>query len=153
MTWTEFIKQAEEWRAVVNAAMNINVPFNAGNFWTSWGSVTWSLRSLLQVVSWWVSNWQSNFGTFSCLWNTHSKGKGARCWWGSWLRHCAKSQKIVGSTPDGVIEIFHWHHPSGRTIALGSTQPLTEMSTRNISWGGVLKAAGSYCCDTEHLEV
>ena len=25
---------------------------------------------------------------------------------------------------------------SGRTVALGSTQPLTEMSTRNISWGG-----------------
>ena len=24
--------------------------------------------------------------------------------------------------------------PSGRTMALGLTQPLTEMSTRNISW-------------------
>jgi hypothetical protein len=24
----------------------------------------------------------------------------------------------------------------GRTVALGSTQPLTERSTRNISWGG-----------------
>jgi len=31
--------------------------------------------------------------------------------------------------------IFHWHNSSGRTMALGSTQPLTEMSTRNISWG------------------
>ena len=29
----------------------------------------------------------------------------------------------------------HWHNLSGRTVALGSTQPLTEMSTRNISWG------------------
>jgi hypothetical protein len=29
---------------------------------------------------------------------------------------------------------------SGRTITLGSIQPLTEMTTRNISW--VLKAAG-----------
>jgi len=28
-----------------------------------------------------------------------------------------------------------WHNPSGRTVALGSTQPLTEMSTRCISWG------------------
>jgi hypothetical protein len=28
----------------------------------------------------------------------------------------------------------------GRTMALGSTQPLTAMSTRNISWG--VKAAG-----------
>jgi hypothetical protein len=27
-------------------------------------------------------------------------------------------------------EIFHRHNPSGRTMALGSTQPLTEMSTR-----------------------
>jgi hypothetical protein len=27
-------------------------------------------------------------------------------------------------------------------MALGSTQPLTEMSTRNISWG--VKAAGAY---------
>ena len=31
--------------------------------------------------------------------------------------------------------IFHWHNPSGRTMVLGSTQPLTEMSTRNVSWG------------------
>ena len=30
---------------------------------------------------------------------------------------------------------------AGRTVALGSTQPLTEMSTRNISWG--VKAAGA----------
>jgi hypothetical protein len=27
------------------------------------------------------------------------------------------------------------HNPSGRTMALGLTQPLTEMCTRNISWG------------------
>ena len=55
--------------------------------------------------------------------------------WRSWLRHCATSQKVAGSIPDGVIGIFHWHSPSGRTVALGSTQPLTEMSTGNISWG------------------
>jgi hypothetical protein len=41
----------------------------------------------------------------------------------------------VGSIPDGVIETFHSHNPSGRTMALGSTQHLTEMSTRNIYWG------------------
>jgi len=27
-------------------------------------------------------------------------------------------------------------NPPDRTIALGSTQPLTEMSTRRIPWGG-----------------
>jgi hypothetical protein len=30
--------------------------------------------------------------------------------------------------------IFHRHNPSGRTMDLGLTQPLTEISTRNISW-------------------
>jgi hypothetical protein len=29
------------------------------------------------------------------------------------------------SIPDGVTGIFHWHNPSDRTVALGSTQPLT----------------------------
>jgi len=47
--------------------------------------------------------------------------------------HCATSRKVAGSIRGGVIGIFHRHNPSGRTIALGSTQPLTEMSTRNIS--------------------
>ena len=35
----------------------------------------------------------------------------------------------------GFTGIFHWHNPSGRTMALQSAQPPTEMSTRNISWG------------------
>ena len=48
---------------------------------------------------------------------------------------CATSRKVAGSIPDDVIEIFHLHNPSVRTMALGLTQPLTEMSTRNISWG------------------
>ena len=54
--------------------------------------------------------------------------------WRSWLRHCATRRKVAGSILDGVIEIFHEHNPSGRNMALGSTQPLKEMSTRNISW-------------------
>ena len=55
--------------------------------------------------------------------------------WRSWLRYCATIRKVAGSIPDGVTGIFHWHNPSGLTMALGLTQPLTEMSTRNISWG------------------
>ena len=55
--------------------------------------------------------------------------------WRSWLRHCTTSWKVTGSIPDGVTGIFHWHNPSGHTMALRLTQPLTEMSTRNISWG------------------
>ena len=56
--------------------------------------------------------------------------------WLSWLKHCATSRKVGCSIPDGVIGIFHWHNSSGCTMALGLNQPLTEMSTRNISWGG-----------------
>jgi len=59
---------------------------------------------------------------------------------GSWLRHCATIWKVAASVPDGVTEIFYAHSPSGLTINLRSAQPLTEMSTRNISWE--VKAAG-----------
>jgi len=43
--------------------------------------------------------------------------------------------KVAVSFPDGVIGIFHRHNPFGRTMVLWSTQPLTEISTRKISWG------------------
>ena len=72
-------------------------------------------------------------------------------WWRSWLRHCATSRKVAGSIPDGVIGILHWHNPSGHTMALGLTQPLAEMSTRNISWG--VKVAGAYGWQPYHLQV
>jgi len=52
-----------------------------------------------------------------------------------WLRRCATNRKVAVSIPDGVSGIFHLHNTSDRTMALGSTQPLTEMSTRSISWG------------------
>jgi hypothetical protein len=32
---------------------------------------------------------------------------------------------------------------SGRTMALGSTDPFTELNTRNVSGGGGVKAAGA----------
>jgi hypothetical protein len=34
---------------------------------------------------------------------------------------------------------FNWPNPCSRTMALGSTQPLTEMSTRKIPGGGGVK--------------
>jgi hypothetical protein len=63
------------------------------------------------------------------------------CWrnealrWRSRLRHCATIRKVAGSIPNVDTGIFHWHNPNGRTKALWSTKPLTEMSTRNISGG------------------
>jgi hypothetical protein len=62
--------------------------------------------------------------------------------WRSWLKHCATNRKVAGSISDGVSGITHRHNPFGRTTALGSTQPVTEMNTRNMSWGGGVKAAG-----------
>jgi len=58
--------------------------------------------------------------------------RGGAVVWG----HCATSRKVVSSIPDGVTGICHWHNASSRTMAVGLTQPLTEMSTRNIAWGG-----------------
>jgi hypothetical protein len=48
-----------------------------------------------------------------------------------------QSRKVAGSRPDEV-DFSNLPYPSGRTMALGSTQPLTEMSTRNLkkeTWG------------------
>ena len=53
-----------------------------------------------------------------------------------WLRCCATNRKVAGSIPTGVIGIFHLHKILPIAIcSLGSTQPLTEMTTRSISWG------------------
>jgi hypothetical protein len=43
---------------------------------------------------------------------------------------CCKP-KVTGSSPDE-MDFFNWPNPSGRTMALGSTQPLIEVSTRNL---------------------
>jgi len=50
-----------------------------------------------------------------------------------------------------VIGIFHCHNPSGRTMALGSTQPLPEMSTINNSW--TVNAAVAYDWQPYNLHV
>ena len=45
------------------------------------------------------------------------------------IKNCDKSRKVACSIPDGVTGIRHWHNPSGRTMALGSTKPLTDIFT------------------------
>jgi hypothetical protein len=47
----------------------------------------------------------------------------------------ATSQRVAGSIPDEVIGFFSWPDPSSCTMALGSTEPLIEMSTRNLPGG------------------
>jgi hypothetical protein len=46
--------------------------------------------------------------------------------------HYATSQQVAGSVPDEIIGFFSWPDPSSHTLALASSQPLTEISTRNL---------------------
>jgi hypothetical protein len=55
----------------------------------------------------------------------------------SWLRHYATSWKVACSFPDEVTGFFNWPNPSSCTTELGSTQPLTELSTRKLPEGEV----------------
>jgi hypothetical protein len=41
-------------------------------------------------------------------------------------------KKVAGSIADEVTRFFNLPNPSSRTMALGSTQSRTEMSTRNL---------------------
>ena len=54
-----------------------------------------------------------------------------------WLRHCATTPTVAGSMV--LWEFFIDLSPSGRTMALMSTQPVKDVSNRNISSG--VKAA------------
>jgi hypothetical protein len=57
------------------------------------------------------------------------------------LRHCGICQKAMASIRNMVIGIFHSRNPTGRSMALESIHPLTEMSTTGISLR--VKAAGA----------
>ena len=58
-----------------------------------------------------------------------------------WLKCCATNRKVAGSIPAGVSGFLIDTKSFRSHYGLGSTQPLTEMSTRNISWG--VKAVGA----------
>jgi len=60
-----------------------------------------------------------------------------------WLGHCATSRKVAGSIPEVVIGFFNPFKLSGPVMALWSTQPLTEMNIRCISWGWGVNAVGA----------
>ena len=73
-----------------------------------------------------------NFQWHPCCWTLKNKvfTEWSR-WWRRWLSHCA------GFIDNVVVGIIRSLNSSGRTIALGSNLPLTEMSTRDISWWGL----------------
>ena len=51
MDWIGLAQHRERWRTLVNAVMNIRVPWNAGNFLTSCKPVSFSRRTLHHAVS------------------------------------------------------------------------------------------------------
>jgi hypothetical protein len=64
---------------------------------------------------------------------SHSMDGGMR--YRSWLGHYPTSRKVAGSIPDEVTGFFNWPNSSSRTMTLRLSQPLTEMSTRNLPGG------------------
>jgi hypothetical protein len=71
---------------------------------------------------------------FYFLFNSHSPFTGA-CGsivgWGSMLQAGRSQVRFLMTS----LDFLYWPNPSSRTMALGSTQPLTEMSTRNLPGG------------------
>ena len=54
----------------------------------------------------------------------------ARCGAGGWGTALHTEGSRVRFPPC----VLHWHNPSGRTMTMRSTPPLTEMCTRDITW-------------------
>jgi hypothetical protein len=53
------------------------------------------------------------------------------------VRHYATSRQIVGSIPKEAIQFLNSYNSSSRSMTLGSTQLLTEISTRILPGGKV----------------
>jgi hypothetical protein len=55
--------------------------------------------------------------------------------WCGWLMALRYKTQSRGFDSRWVNQVFHLHNPAGCTTALGSTRPLTDMSTSSIPCG------------------
>ena len=51
MDWIDLAQDRDRWQALVNAAVNLRIPHNTGNFLNNWGPIGFWRRSLLRGVS------------------------------------------------------------------------------------------------------
>jgi hypothetical protein len=134
-------KQSEPRQVLVMLRVTVSQSVLASNpKWGSWPDLCAGLWHLLSLSSWsfpseermglslpytvctvYVTILYRNLQKYMCIWNVHY----------------ATSRKVAGSITDEVTKFFSLPNHSSCTTVLGSTQPLTEMSTRNLLGGWV----------------
>jgi hypothetical protein len=101
---------------------------------TGWAVIGFSGKILLSVISLWNNG---EFYINKKFWEeliSYFPWYGARVSvvrWGTMLQAWMLRVRI----PMRSLDFFSWPNPSRRAMALGSTQPLTEMSSRNLPGG------------------